>query len=329
MADRFVLLTDTDVEKFIDTEENRNTERKTEGDLSLVIAFLAREKENRKIEDLPPAELDTYLSRFLLTERKKSGEEYKPATLKGIISSVERYLKKRGYSDSIITGQPFAKTRDALKSKQKELKRLGKGNRLREAASLDQEEIDLLFKKGVMGIHSPQALINTLWFNNCLHFNIRGGKAHRNLRLEDVVFKTDCNGKGYLEYSAERQKRTRPGDNSLDRRQIKPQIYENLTVPNERNPVSAFKLYMTKRPKETLVDGSPFYLTINHLSKEKLALSGAKWFKSQPMGANKLNTLMRECAKAAGLDTNKQITNHNAKETLCPDNWPKESSVYQ
>ena len=127
MADRFVLLTDTDVEKFIDTEENRNAERKTEGDLSLVMAFLAREKENRKIEDLPPAELDTYLSRFLLTERKKSGEEYKPATLKGIIASVERYLKKRGYSDSIITGQPFAKTRDALKSKQKQLKRLGKG----------------------------------------------------------------------------------------------------------------------------------------------------------------------------------------------------------
>ena len=228
-----------------------------------------------------------------------------------------------------ITGQPFAKTRDALKSKQEQLKWLGKGNKPKDAASFDQEEIDLLFRNGVMGIHSPQALINTLWFNNCLHFNIRGGKAHRNLRWGDVVLKTDCNGKRYLEYSAERQKRTRPGDNSLDRRQIKPQIYENLTVPNERNPVLAFKLYMTKRPKETLVDGSPFYLTINHLSKEKLALSGAKWFKSQPMGANKLNTLMRECAKAAGLDTNKQITNHNAKETLCPDNWPKESSVYQ
>ena len=113
-----------------------------------------------------------------------------------------------------ITGQPFAKTRDALKSKQKQLKWLGKGNKQKDAASFDQEEIDLLFRKGVMGIHSPQALINTLWFNNCLHFNIRGGKAHRNLRWGDVVFKTDCNGKGYLEYSAERQKRTRPGDNS-------------------------------------------------------------------------------------------------------------------
>ena len=98
--------------------------------------------------------MDTYLSRFLLSVRKTSGEEYESTTLRGFNASVERHLKKRGYSDSIITGQPFAKTRDALKSKQKELKRLGKGNKLREAASLDQEEIDLLFKKRVMGIHS-------------------------------------------------------------------------------------------------------------------------------------------------------------------------------
>ena len=58
---------------------------------------------------------------------EKSGEEYEPTTLRGFIASVERHLKKQGYSDSIITGQPYAKTRDALKSKQKQLKRLGKG----------------------------------------------------------------------------------------------------------------------------------------------------------------------------------------------------------
>ena len=127
MAGRFVLHTDTDVENFLNVEENKNTKRKTEGDLTLVLTFLATEKEYRKLEDLPPAELDTYLSRFLLSVRKKSGEEYEPTTLRGFIASVERHRKKQGYSDSIITGQPFAKTRNALKSKQKQLKRLGKG----------------------------------------------------------------------------------------------------------------------------------------------------------------------------------------------------------
>ena len=93
-------------------------------------------------------------------------------------------------------------------------------------------------------------------------------------------------------------------------------MYENLSVPDERNPISGYKLYTTKWPKETLVDGSPFYLTINNLSREKLALSSAKWFKPQPMGVNKLNTLMRDCAKATGLGTDKRITNHSARKTL-------------
>ena len=42
---------------------------------------------------MPPPELDAYLSRFLLSVRKKSGNEYEPTTLRGIIASVERYLK--------------------------------------------------------------------------------------------------------------------------------------------------------------------------------------------------------------------------------------------
>ena len=37
--------------------------------------------------------------------RKKSGDEYEPTTLRGIIASVERYLKNLLYSESITEGQ--------------------------------------------------------------------------------------------------------------------------------------------------------------------------------------------------------------------------------
>ncbi|RMX51552.1 hypothetical protein pdam_00010332 [Pocillopora damicornis] len=73
---------------------------------------------------------------------------------------------------------------------------------------------------------------------------------------------------------------------------------------------------MTKRSKKTLVDGSPFYLTIKNLGREKLTLSSAKWFKCQPMGVSKLNTLIRDCSKAAGLATDKRITYYSARKTL-------------
>ena len=103
---------------------------------------MAKEKENRQVEEDPPQELDNYLSRFLLSLRKKNGDEYEPSTLRGFIASSERYLKKCHYSELVITGQNFARTRDALKSKQKHLKRLGKGNKPNEASSLAPEERD-------------------------------------------------------------------------------------------------------------------------------------------------------------------------------------------
>ena len=42
-----------------------------------------------------------------------------------------------------------------------------------------------------------------------------------------------------------------------------------------------------------------------------MTLPGAKWFKPQPMGLNELNSLMKDCAAAAGLGSDKRIANHS------------------
>ena len=200
-----------EVEEFIDNEECSNTRKKTKSGMALLSSFMAKEKENRQLEEIPPQELDNYLSRFLLSVsvRKKNGDEYEPSTLRGFIASIERYLKKCRYSEFVITGRNFARTRDALKSKQKHLKQLGKGNKPNEASSLTSEERDILFGGKEMGFSSPKALINTLWLNNCMHFGLRGGKEQRELKWGDVVLKTNPSGKEYLEYCTERQTKTR------------------------------------------------------------------------------------------------------------------------
>ena len=43
--------------------------------------------------------------RFLSSVKKKSGDQHEPTALRGIIASVERYLKNLSYSQSIIEGQ--------------------------------------------------------------------------------------------------------------------------------------------------------------------------------------------------------------------------------
>jgi len=65
-------------------------------------------KVHDQLQDIPPPELDAYFSRFLFSVRKKSGDEYEPTRLKGMIASVERYLRNVRYSESIIEGQRLA-----------------------------------------------------------------------------------------------------------------------------------------------------------------------------------------------------------------------------
>jgi integrase len=321
MSSRFNEINEKDVDEFNETEENQNTKRKTELDVNLIHSYIANEAGghvNRppKMEELSPSQLDTYLSKFLLAVRKKNGEEYEPTTLRGFISSVERYLKKHRYCESVVTGQSFSRTRETLRSKQKQLKRDGKGNKPFEAASLTQEELEMLYSSGAFGCNSPQALINTLWYNNCLHFGLRGGKEQRDLKWGDVLLKKDTEGKEYLEYNTERQTKTRTGENAMNRRSVKPRMYENLSAGPERNPVFLYKLYKAKRPESYMDNNAPFYLGVNHSNASKADLPTLKWFKPQPMGVNKLNSLMKDCAQLAGIGKDKRITNHSARKTL-------------
>ncbi len=64
-------------------------------------------------------------------------------------------------------------------------------------------------------------------------------------------------------------------------------------------------------------NNAPLYIGVNHASASKADLPGVKLFKPQPMGVNKLNSLMKECAHAtAEIGKDKRITNHSARKTL-------------
>lgn len=319
MSTRFHEINEKDVDEFNETEENQNTKRKTELDVNLIHSYIASEAAghvNRppRMEELSPSQLDTYLSKFLLAVRKKTEANYSSRFY--ILSRT--LSEKHRYCESVVTGQSFTRTRETLRPKQKQLKRNGKGNKPFEAASLTKEEIEMLYSSGAFGCNSPQALINTLWYNNCLHFGLPGGKEQRDLKWGDVLLKKDTEGKEYLEYNTERQTKTRTGENPMSRISIKPRMYENLSADPERNPdpVFLYKLYKAKRPESYMDNNAPFYLGVNHANASKADQPGLKWFKPQPMGVNKLNSLMKDCAQLAGIGKDKRITNHSARKTL-------------
>ena len=163
--------------------ENKNSAQKTE---RLLERFLKMKDKDRKIEDIPAAQLNEFISEFIISVRTKDGNEYEPTSLRSLMASFERHLKKKGYSASIINDLVFEKTRKVLQSKQKQLKKQGKGNKPKASVALTTEELKILYEKGLLGMCSPEALLNTLWLNNTLHFGLRGCKEHRDMCWGDV-----------------------------------------------------------------------------------------------------------------------------------------------
>jgi len=107
------------VDSFLTENENVNTKRKANNDIKLFQSFLNHKNECRNIENIPSEDLCTLTCKFKLGVTKK----YEPTTLRGLLSSIDRYLKATGSKLSFANDIEFFKVRQVLKSKQKSLKR--------------------------------------------------------------------------------------------------------------------------------------------------------------------------------------------------------------
>ena len=103
-------------------------------------AFLLEKNEQRKIQEIQPEELNRYVSEFILSVKRKDGQDYEPSSLRGLFSSFNRYLKERKYSASIIEDIVFDQARKCLEAHSKQLKKEGKGNKPNAAEALTDVE---------------------------------------------------------------------------------------------------------------------------------------------------------------------------------------------
>ena len=98
-----------------------------------------------------------------------------------MLASSERHPKRNPYPVSIINDVVFERLRKTLHSKQKQLKKKGKGNKPHASVALTEDEMKILYEKGFLGALSPEPILNTLWLNNSLHFSLRGIKEHHDM----------------------------------------------------------------------------------------------------------------------------------------------------
>ncbi|XP_053376908.1 uncharacterized protein KIAA1958-like [Mercenaria mercenaria] len=273
-----------DADQFLKENENKNTQKKTESDMKLFFSFLMSKNEMRKPEYIPPYQLNSLLCEFILGVTKKDGREYEPTTLRGFISSVDRYLKKTATAE-----------------------RPGLGNKPRAAETMTESIIDQMHEARTLGDYTPRSLLHSMWFVCTNHFGMRTGKECRDLCWGDIHLRMDeTSGGEYLIYDQERQTKTRSGSNPRDIRGTKPKAY--ATADAQRDPVHLYKLYSQKRPDEMCKPDSPFFLTPNDKPQRC-------WFKKTPLGINKLYNIMRDMKAEAGIE-NPRITPYSSRKHL-------------
>lgn len=238
-------------------------------------------------------------------------EMTEPSCLRGMITSFDRQLRRYGYEQNIACGPGFAKVRDTLSMKQKQLKRDGKGNMPNKSESLTDSDVELFWEKGQLGMSTPDSILQTLWFFNTVHFGLRSVQEHRDMFWGDIALHCDEHGHDYLSFT-ERQTKTRTGINPRDVRAVKPKLWANKEKP-DRCPIEIYKEYSRRRPSGYSEPDSPFYIASTSLH---LPSSDDIWFKRSPVGVNKLSSMMKRMVERSGLNTSKHLSNHSARKYL-------------
>ena len=205
------------------------------------------------------------------------------------------------YKDSL-----FAEFRATLDAEMKRLQRLGIGSKTKQAEPLTEEEEEILWQKGLLGDHTPQALLNTMVFMSGLYFALRSGREHRELRFDSSqISLVECGGeRPYLEYTEDDSKNRPAGlkGRYIERKTVK--HHANLSNPS-RCFVRLFSLYRSRCPANP--KRNSFYLQCLKKPTEKV------WFSREPLGHNALSKIIQTMCNTAGIPGFR--TNHSLRAT--------------
>ena len=115
-------------------------------------------------------------------------------------------------------------------------KKEGRGNRPFEAEAISDDEVKVLYESNKLGISSADALMNTVWQMNSIHFGLRGCDERRQMCWSDVKLLRDDDGAKYLEY-CESQTKVRSGEERRNITPVKPKAFTRPDGLPEKDPV--------------------------------------------------------------------------------------------
>ena len=283
---------DKDIDFFKEKCKNKNTTKATNTWMRHYKKWAKANGEAAELEKLDPVSANGVLERFFCTAKKENGGQYEPNSLCAIEAAVDRYLKEKQYTHSLMSHEQFQGCRDVLEGKARYLRQeLGMGKRPNKAESLSVLDEEILWSSGQLGGDNPRSLLNTIWFLLTQHFSLRGRQEHYLMKIEDFLIKKYDNDITYITFS-ESFTKTRQGGLRQKSRVVRPKMF---ATGSDRCPMAYFLQYLSRRPVNLQQSGF-FYLAIIDNPKTEV------WYKCSRLGINSIDNIMKNMVKKDATD---------------------------
>ncbi len=123
-----------------------------------------------------------WIQRFVLEVRRGDGKPYCPDSLYQLCCGLQRALREDDRDVNLFDDFQFAQFRSVIDGELKRLNRTGQYIHKKKANVITLEMEEVLWRKRLLGDHSPQVLSDTMVYLIGLFFALRSGEEHRRLR---------------------------------------------------------------------------------------------------------------------------------------------------
>lgn len=263
------------------------------------------------LERCDASELNTWLQAYVYETRREDGKPFPSKSIDSLLAGLKRYMQEQQSDPPNILSEDdprFKGLRGVRDNVARARREEGIGAQVQHVQPFSIEEEERLWDLNIMGVHSPKALFNAVFFANGKNLCLRGGREHHNLKLSQFEFgSVDKNGKSlnfvcYTEFGS--KNRSGSYRDKADNKVVEHFADESL---GEKCFVHLLQLYCSKLPPDAFQKGSFYW----H-AKQKTPLDNSPWFTSSRCGRNHLSGVVKQMCTDGEIE---EKTNHSLRVT--------------